>query len=434
MMRAATVGAAAFTLARPLTPPAAEAAVTDLIFDKGGAVYNVLAYSGANDDQKIANALADAVAHGGGSVFFPEGTYTLNATITVGAAAAIHLMGAGPGATILQPGGSFSDTLIKFDNADECGVRMLSLEAASQRAATSTGIHIHKSNRIYVEDVNMEKQGIGCKIDGIAPNQSTFYSRHFINRGIWNNFSNGGCGIWVNSVHSNDTYISNIVIDNSLRPQAGIRISGSTAIFLEHVSAIHCIDGLLMDPPDGSVVCYGFLESCAFDQCDRYAINIAPGVMGRVASLVFVDCWSGSYGSDGCHILGQGTDPNFGVKGCSFIGHRFVGSSALTLGNGVWASGPNTRFIYFDDCIATTHPQGSGYCFVNGVSEFAVRACHSGTYCASAGQSAPNAWGLIEVNCNKYIFEGNFFVGNTSGAIVESPPGVSRVVANNLVS
>ena len=50
---------------------------------KWNTVYNINAYAGANWDEKLTNAQADAVSKGGGIIYFPAGTYLFNNDITL---------------------------------------------------------------------------------------------------------------------------------------------------------------------------------------------------------------------------------------------------------------------------------------------------------------------------------------------------------------
>jgi hypothetical protein len=68
-----------------------------VILDQGGAVYNVKAYAGANDDARVAAALA-AMGSSPGVLFFPAGTYSLTQPITISNHRQ-HVLGAGPFAT-----------------------------------------------------------------------------------------------------------------------------------------------------------------------------------------------------------------------------------------------------------------------------------------------------------------------------------------------
>jgi hypothetical protein len=79
---------------------------TGVFYDKGGALFNVKAYGAtgngiANDTTAIQSAINAAVSAGGGIVYFPEGSYLLNGTITNSRADIVSLVGTGMGSEIL---------------------------------------------------------------------------------------------------------------------------------------------------------------------------------------------------------------------------------------------------------------------------------------------------------------------------------------------
>jgi hypothetical protein len=76
--------------------------------DKGGQLFNINAFAGADFDAKLiaAHAAADDV---GGDIFIPPGTHVFNTGITL--APSVGMVGAGIGATILQRGTSYNGPL-----------------------------------------------------------------------------------------------------------------------------------------------------------------------------------------------------------------------------------------------------------------------------------------------------------------------------------
>jgi hypothetical protein len=117
------------------------------LVDKGGAVYNVLAYGatgdGATDDTAAIQAAIDAAAVAGGTVYFPPGTYLCTVTATT---RAVHFQGAGSFVSKLEAvnAGEYAITLDygSFDATRVDGLRFLGASQTKnglRRIASTTG-------------------------------------------------------------------------------------------------------------------------------------------------------------------------------------------------------------------------------------------------------------------------------------------------------
>lgn len=137
-------------------PPNSKYGGTINLRDMGGQVYNVMAYGAYNDgshEAETTTAIATAIATlppSGGTVYFPAGTYLLNAGLTLGNLTGsgystrhgITLMGAGTGssgffnkvgywgASVLKC--NFGGTLISINGASSCTLRDLCLDGNNQ--------------------------------------------------------------------------------------------------------------------------------------------------------------------------------------------------------------------------------------------------------------------------------------------------------------
>ena len=403
-------------------PARAATGTTGTFWDEGGAVFNVMAYgatgNGSTDDTSaIRAAISAANSAKGGVVFFPQGNYLISGQLSI-PGSGIQLVGAGQNATAITVSSSYaSGDVILFSNVSYGSVRMLSLTSQTARTG-GAAIHMATANEIYVQDVDMAWQYVGCQIDGPC-------ILNYIDRGYWTNFSAGGMGIWINTT-GNDQYISNIVMDNSPtlsnEPVACLRIQATGAVWCHQCDMIHGQNGLLIDPPSNSNVTWLFFSDCAWDTCGDRCILISPGAGGSVRGVNFTNCWSSTaLNYDGCYIGGA-------VDGVQFVGHRFFNNAS----NGLIAYGPATN-IFLDACGAAGNggkfsgSQGIG--FANSCSGFAVRNCRSGAY---AGFGVSQAYGITVVGgCDNYILTGNITQGNSSAGINDGG-GPTKVVANNL--
>lgn len=404
------------------------------VHDRGGAVFNVKAYgavgNGAADDTAALQATINAAQHaGGGVVYVPQGTYVITASLTI-SRSGVNLLGAGQTATIIEAATTYANgDVILFSSVSACSARMLTIAAPAQRQG-GAAMHISNSDEIYIQDVDMNNMFYGCVIDGAQG------ILHYIDRGYWTNFTQGGIGIWINITNGNgnDQYISNIVMDDNLpnhgdpatQPLAGIRIQNSQAVWMRSCDILHAQSGLLIDPPGGGLVTWCFFTDCAWDQCGNYGIKIAPLPGARIRGLEFVNCWSSSTLTyDGCYI--GGSDAN-AVDTVQFIGHRFLQNQA----NGLYVTGPAATQIFLDACaVGGNNPSNngnSGIVFTESCKNFAVRNCRIGAF-AWFGTTQQNGI-LVTGGCNNYIITGNMMLGNITD--INDSGGPNKIVANNL--
>lgn len=421
---AATLSAAAVGMSGALTPVVAASPLAQkgIFYDKGGALFNVKAYgatgNGSTDDTSaLKTAISAAQSAGGGVVYLPQGKYLLSGNLSI-TGNGVNLVGAGQAATTLLIAGGYSNgDVISFNNLHAGSVRMLTITSAAQRAG-GAAIHLNNASEVYIQDVDMSNMFIGCLIDGAGG------VLQYIDRGYWTNFSPGGAGIWINNNNGNDQYISHICMDNTTnianQPLAGIRVTGSGAVWANSVDIIHCQNGLLVDPSSSGFISWCFFTDCAWDTCGYHCMLINPAAGATVKGLNFVDCWSSTAQTyDGCYIGGP-------VDGVQFTGHRFFNNA----GNGLIVVGPATN-VFVDASGAAGNNGGntssSGFAF-NNCQSFAVRNCRTGAY-VGFGVSQTNGI-IITPGCNNYIITGNIVAGNTTG--INDAGGPNKVVANNL--
>lgn len=131
--------------------------------------YNVRSDFGAagngttDDTTPIANAIAAAIANGGGIVYFPKGTYSSN-NITLSAATGVRLVGAGQGASIIKA--RQAGDIVTLSGCTRCGVEHLGIERRDSLFQTSggNGINITNSHSCWTDSVRCSYVGQGVRV------------------------------------------------------------------------------------------------------------------------------------------------------------------------------------------------------------------------------------------------------------------------------
>ena len=110
-----TVGCGTLTELTPDTPPASVPGASLIVAASGSqeSVFNVKNYGAAgdgttNDTTAINNAIAAAIAAGGGIVYLPAGTYKITNNLSVYHATGVTIIGAGEGETVIRGYGPYA--------------------------------------------------------------------------------------------------------------------------------------------------------------------------------------------------------------------------------------------------------------------------------------------------------------------------------------
>lgn len=145
----ATIGAAFYP--RTAAEIAAGVTPTNYAYEPGNVKrYGAVGDGVANDRTAIVNAIAVAVALGGGQVFFPEGTYLITSAITISANQPVQLVGAGRQASIIDPAGNF-DVFTFSGGAVGSGVESLGVDATDMTGGRV--FVVNTQDRVYFEDL-----------------------------------------------------------------------------------------------------------------------------------------------------------------------------------------------------------------------------------------------------------------------------------------
>ena len=143
-----------------------------------GSVVNVLDYgvkndgtdysTGDNNHTRLQSAISDLTTAGGGTLYFPSGTYLIDSQIDINTTTGIHLVGAGRDATIIKYGGTFTPgstfNFIKFDTATACSISSLTVncDASTNASEPARSIVIFESQQINIVDVKCNNYTVGA--------------------------------------------------------------------------------------------------------------------------------------------------------------------------------------------------------------------------------------------------------------------------------
>jgi len=378
--------------------------------------------NGTTDDTSAIQATITAVvAAGGGTVYFPPGSYKISSTIAVGDNSNVILAGAGPGSSILFPTTSVT-TAVSFGTSTgglNCGFSNMSINCAN--ATSCVGLYVYSANGFYASNFNIQQASTGLSIyNGVIH----YYSNFQINRSINN-------GILINGTVGNDRFFVNGVMSNVGYTQptgAGINLQNSGGDWFINMDLISQGVGCLINPANTQYVEWLFMMNCAFDTCSGAGISIQPANGAIVYGCDFTGCWSASStGSFGVYIQAPGTGV---INGVRFNGLRCQNnySHGVVLGNGT--------NIQFANCDITGNSQGSsgtnsGLYIAANVSNWQVVGGKIGQ---EDGYAATQAYGIL-VNSgtsNNYQIIGVDLIGNATAALSDGGSGTSKYIYGNL--
>jgi parallel beta-helix repeat protein len=426
-------------------PLAAQAAVNDSLFDRGGAVFNVKAFgalgNGSTDDTAAINsAIAAAVSAQGGTVFFPSGNFVISSTLTL-STRGVHLIGAGRHATVISASAGFrSGDMILITNIQYCSVKHMTLSGGATFRTGGAGVHINgpsagQMNEMaaahWVQDMNMYLQFIGVLIDG--PTYINYVDGIYMYP-----LAPNGFGIVVNvtdltgaSVFISNVYVNGGSMSSASQPEAAIRIQHVGDYTLRSFASILCRNGLVVDPSDNSSVNYGVQagihEACFFDTMSVRCIRVQPTGTGLVRLLQFTNCWAAGANNEGVLISGNVTSAQF--TGCMF--HANFGHGFSCVGNG-----QSDQRIFLDACEALGNDRSfiggqekAGFVFEN-TRNFAIRSCSTGQGYQFDLQRR-GIW--IKPGCRDFHIANNTVRGNRSEGIRIESGSTNFQLSGNIV-
>lgn len=113
----------------------------------------------ANDYSAIIAAVQAANAAGGGTVYFPPGTYVTGSTIAV-TGSNVHLMGAGRGAVVVRLADGVNSHVINLTSITDCSVTRLTVDGnRAGQVGSQHGIRLASATRSLIQDVRVINAG-----------------------------------------------------------------------------------------------------------------------------------------------------------------------------------------------------------------------------------------------------------------------------------
>jgi hypothetical protein len=125
---------------------------------------------GTTDDSTAIQAAITAAA--GNEVYFPPGTYVINAALT----SCRKIRGAGAGTTILKTKASTAATILTFSGVTDGYLRDVTLDGNRTNGATGAGVFASSSTRFLIQDCHIKSMSdkgisltnvpVSCRIEG----------------------------------------------------------------------------------------------------------------------------------------------------------------------------------------------------------------------------------------------------------------------------
>lgn len=412
-----------------------------ILLDQGGAVYNVKSSAfGAqgndthDDTSAIQAAINAAYAAGGGVVYLPPGRYKISGTLALTpgtSGTGVQLVGAGNGISYLVTDNATSDMVtIGVTSSSStstivprgCAIRRLTFTASSSSLRTAgAAIKVWAANGCLIEDVDVDSQFNGIVVQaGNAGSTFPYVVGLHIVRGNHGPYSQpNSIGLWINgNTYTGDIYIDGLVMNGLAAAGAGIRITGTGAVWITNCDILGFNYGLLLDPgstelqaPIGTnYVDFLFVMNCGFDTNTTHGIYCNPQTPGIVRGSVFTGCWTSNNGKgtgSGVRVDGNAVNLTLGLE---FVGHRAIGN-----GDGAFI-GTSGRDVQFDAAMITGNVH-SGIIFGAPIVGLAVRNSRIGEFMGYG----KNEYGIyVTSGCYTFIIVGNNFLGNTTNYITGS--------------
>ncbi|MCP3709721.1 glycoside hydrolase family 55 protein [Paraburkholderia sp. CNPSo 3274] len=381
--------------------------------------------NGSTDDTAAIQAAITAVGNaGGGTVYFPPGTYKIS-SLTV-PTTGVFLLGAGKNATNLAPS-SLTATFLTFSGAQSQGISGMSITWSSATPPLA-GAAIYVNN---VQNFTLRDVEIYGALTALSIYQGA--THYYDNLTIWNLVPTNGVGIYINQ--GNDRYFKNILINTSLgsgnQPFAGVRINHSDGEWFDSSDLLQCGIGMLIDPQASTDhVQFLFCTQVGMDTCSANGLVIAPNnAVAEANSLHFIDCWTGTCTNDGVAIGGIGV-----VDGVRFIGHRSYHNNAIGFDIGL-GTGTVTH-IYLADCAVAGNSQASygahpGIAIESGVSGWSVQG---GMVGGGDGFPVSQSVGILVVPgaSDAYSIIGVDVRNNSVAGIQDNGTGTHKFISKNV--
>ncbi len=308
---------------------------------------SVLAYGADPTGLQDSTAAIQRACDENRNVFFPAGTYLLDAVTISGSTT---LWGAGDGATVIKTT-NLTDNVLTFRDHG-WHVRDMKFDAVADR---TSGAYIYaswKENREFTDSTKLDAanfaslsdlafthQYIGIELDGCW---SVNISNITAFDGTAHETAPGGCIIRLGrTTYTGPVHIRGLTARTSSpnrQPTAGIHLGFVDVVAMSDVLLIYHRNDLLITPGKNQFAALIEVSNCCFDTA-KHGMVIRPTAGGRVLRCGFSNTWFGANVSDAVVIDGaDGIVTGLQWSNCMFL---------CNAGNGITVSGKGVDGLYF---------------------------------------------------------------------------------------
>lgn len=382
--------------------------------------YGAVGDGTTDDTTAIQNTISAVGAAGGGTVFFPTGTYKISSKLTINTNA-VFLTGEGRRASILAPIAMATDHIL-FDTVQQGGFANMAIVPTGTQTGTTAAIRMYNSHNIALDNFWIyDKCQTGVICDGGVDQFLTTLS----------NFEIGLCAVSGVQVGSASYYAQDVTILNGIVASCynGILLVNCSGVYVTSVDALTCTSaGVATYPVTGNRVTACFFTEVLCDASPAGYGFLFGDNGGKVTDINVVNCWSAT---------------NF-LSGfiCSTNCNGILISSSRVINNkqhGIFLQG-GANYTITGNQIGMNSMQGSalyhGIAVAAGVSHFTIESNFIGGPLGGIGNITSNLqnYGVFVSTgaSDFYNILGNDLTGNVGGALSNGATGTTYFVANNL--
>lgn len=376
---------------------------------------------GSTDDTSAIQATINAVgAAGGGTVYFPAGTYKISSKLTV-ANNGVYLVGAGRRGTTLSPTAMSTDHIL-FDTVSNGGLSHLAIIPSGAQTGSTASVRVLNCNRVVLDSFLIFgncQTGVVC--DGGAIQFLTTISNFQIDSCAFSGIQVGN-----GANFAQDTTIFEGVVANC---SVGILLTHCSGVYATSIDVLSCINnGIASFPATGHIVSACFFTAVLADTTTNGNGFAFFNNGGKISDINLVNCWGSSCFLDGL-VCGTNCD------GILISSSRFINNRR----NGIYLQG-GTNYTITGNQIGMNSMSGSGayhgIAIASNISHFTIENNFSGGPLGKIGAISPNLQGYgILINSgasNLYNIIGNDLTGNVSGGISNGSSSTGRHIYGNL--
>jgi len=258
-------------------------------------------------------------------VEIPAGVFIVNTgVLNFTSTAPQSIVGKDRGLTVLIPGISTGDMITFNTAADGASVQNLAIYQTGTPQTSGNGINVNGTDDVLISNILFVNLFNDVFIQNTAIKVNIVHTYHSQSAG-----ASGSVGILVNNGAAGDTYIGpDVVMTNTGTPRrrASVEVTQSGHFEINQCNLTGSNEGLIVDPPAGSIVAFGFINETLFDSCYLNGVTLnGISSTSTIKSLKFVNSWfCGTVaGSGGAGFVTTGTSGAI-IDGISFNSCRYL--------------------------------------------------------------------------------------------------------------